>query len=234
MEHLSFTEGGLHFEELITEDQKTAAYRLRYEICSLRLKWIPGDPATRLETDKWDAIAHHFGVFNQSGQLIAYMRMVPDSPASTMTRECFPYLIKHRDTPVPMEESADLSRLIVDPAYHGRKTLVAILLGLYRLTYARSVLKGRGIRYWYFVTNKREIQGIRLGLRVPVRVLGGDKTPDGKINYACRMDIKAGMVCMAIFAPRQYRRFRRTIQCLVTTATSTVGPIEAETIDIAA
>ncbi|MDG1474080.1 MAG: acyl-homoserine-lactone synthase, partial [Porticoccaceae bacterium] len=59
----------------VTQEQKDKAYRLRHEVYSKELKWVPESPDGR-EIDEFDAHAFLVCVENDSGQLIGTIRVI--------------------------------------------------------------------------------------------------------------------------------------------------------------
>ena len=114
--------------ELTTEQERQAAFRLRYETFAERLQWIPKN-TTGLDVDKYDLDARLVGVYREQ-ELMATCRIIPYGKPWMLT-EVFPYL-QH-----PIEsDSMELSRLSITTAHPLRLRIMAFAL----LTYQTSKL----------------------------------------------------------------------------------------------
>src|SRR3990172_11659286 len=68
-------EGGYVFRNIQDEDGRGKAYRLRHRVFAEDLQWVPR-AESELEIDEYDAPAIHFGVFDEAGNLLAYVRLL--------------------------------------------------------------------------------------------------------------------------------------------------------------
>lgn len=205
-QRLRFVEGSFDFRELVTLEDLEAAYRLRYEICVLKLKWIDGNPMTGHEIDEFDDASWHFGAFYR-GELIGYVRLTPEAAIpGLMSRVHFAELWQ-RDPAYAPEQSADLSRLVVLGAY--AEDVQQILRGLYRLAYAKARSNQPQLRYWYFVTSRRELRALRWRFHFPVRIIGRGVTSDGKTTYVASLDLKHSRFTVGLLTPWRLHYFER-------------------------
>jgi N-acyl-L-homoserine lactone synthetase len=196
---LRYTDGTIEFRELVAPEEIMEAYRFRYRICVERLNWVKGDPSRRIERDTWDDVAWHFGAF-KDGRLVGYVRLTPDTLGrNIMSRVCFGGLFHRPDPHFNMDETGDISRLILEPGLaRNQKEFLRVLFGLYRLAYGRARIQG--IRYWYFVTSRQEIQGLRYKGLFPVRVLGHGVL-GGKDTYVATLDLARARFVLLMWAP---------------------------------
>ncbi|HVQ44145.1 MAG TPA: GNAT family N-acyltransferase [Candidatus Saccharimonadia bacterium] len=207
-EVIYFEHDGMRFTELTSPQQLHAAYELRYRICVEKLHWVEGDPATRTESDEFDAHSYHFGCY--SGQeLVGYLRLTKETaPPGTMTRTYFPELW-HRDPHYPKARTADITRLLLDrPRLPNPKSMLPALRGLYRLAYGRSQLCRPTIQYWYFITTPKLLGGLRWRLGLPVKKIGQGITSDGKMTYVAGLSLRRGGLQLLLLAPWRLNYFR--------------------------
>lgn len=210
LHRLEFKLSTFVFKELHSSEEIREAYRLRYRICVEQLHWIEGDPTQKIETDEFDPYAFHFGCYDDD-KLIGYMRMNrEDSPAGIMSRNYFIHLWQ-KDPQYNPVHTADLSRLIVDQPYvKNMSSLQKIVVGLYRLAYARTRLETPQINYWYFITTKRMLFALKWKMNFPVKQVGSGVTSDGKTTYVAALDLAKGRRRLMLLAPWRLRTFERT------------------------
>lgn len=144
-------------------DNLWRAFALRYEVYCCERGFLPAaNYPDRLESDEYDERAAHFFSFDDAGELVGYVRLVP-----AVNDDPFPfqhYCSMDDQTPPPPCEAMEVSRLIIRQDYRRARTgsvpnlenvvlgrraadSSAVLLDLYRQMYAYS--QGRGVRYWY-------------------------------------------------------------------------------------
>jgi acyl homoserine lactone synthase len=111
--NLNIKEQGFVMKNLISEDEKNQAYRLRYSIFCKELKWVP-ETETSLEIDTFDDDAVFLGVLNEHGQLMAFIRIIK-SGKRFMLEEIFSFLVSPEHTIRKESDTAELSRLCVIP-----------------------------------------------------------------------------------------------------------------------
>src|SRR3989337_1628780 len=68
-------EGGYVFRNIHDEDDRVKAYRLRHQVFAEDLQWVPRTEG-ELEVDGYDVPAVHFGVLDDVGKLLAYVRLL--------------------------------------------------------------------------------------------------------------------------------------------------------------
>lgn len=209
LKHLHFKKNKFEFRELVTKEELQLAYRFRYDICVKQLHWIKGDPVHQVERDEYDEYSYHFGCFLE-GKMVGYIRMTPEiAPVVIMSRKYFPRLW-HNDPDYPKDRSADISRLIIAREQrHNRKQLKLILMGLYRLTYARARLVRPSIRYWYFITSPVMARALHWQFGFSVKKHGHGVTSDGKLTYVASLDLEKGWRRLLLLAPLRLRYFER-------------------------
>lgn len=117
--------------------EKDIIGRLRYRVFVLQLGWVPGDPATSLELDELDELAHHIGVFdNATGELVGYVRIIQgDTPKGLLLEQpaFAPLLLPGMYFDAT---TAEVSRLCAKP---GNTDIVGVLSHLVRAIYGFAV-----------------------------------------------------------------------------------------------
>lgn len=106
--------------------------RRRYEVFAQRLKWVTGDPTTRLELDELDETATHIGAFDSAGTFVGYVRIIRGGTSGGMLlqKPAFAQLMPDRlDTSV---KTAEISRLCVRLSEANSPQLEELLLTMYR------------------------------------------------------------------------------------------------------
>jgi N-acyl amino acid synthase of PEP-CTERM/exosortase system len=146
------------------------AYALRYAVYCLECRFLdPQAYPDGLETDSVDCVSAHFGAYNQRGELVGYVRLVPPDAQGRLPWESHNMARREGARLPPRAHSAEISRLMVredyrrrigdmlsgvaqpDTSAHGwkdrRSTSPQILLTLYRQMYLYSL--ANGVLHWY-------------------------------------------------------------------------------------
>jgi N-acyl amino acid synthase of PEP-CTERM/exosortase system len=162
-------------------------FQLRYQVYCIERGFLdPGSYPDSKESDEYDDYSAHFSVENRRGEVIAYTRLVPPSPATGR----FPWsdrcmgVFEGVELPAP-EQAAEISRLMVrsdyrrstadralddecpvlaPPSASAVSTAAPLVLALYRQVY-RHCLES-GIRYWYAAMEKALTRSLaRMGFK---------------------------------------------------------------------
>lgn len=123
-----------------TNEERARAFRLRFEVYCQECGYL--DPACYpdvLERDAFDDCAEHVLVYNRVGETVGCVRLVFASSLGLPTQDYFPSYAASDGAHV-----AEVSRLIVAPAYRGASK--PILLTLAQTLYRECVQ--RGITGW--------------------------------------------------------------------------------------
>jgi acyl homoserine lactone synthase len=124
---IGFREGRYTIATLVTEDERRAGYRLRHKVFAEMLQWVPCRE-DGMETDDYDADGISLGIFNDSAQLVAVVRLLPPSGRFMLEQEFRSFLSPdHRIRKTP--DTTEITRLTVDPD-SGDKGLYAGLMRL--------------------------------------------------------------------------------------------------------
>lgn len=154
----------LHEEEFCirtveTEREKELAYRFRYRIFCRALRWIaPSAPG--IDRDRYDDWATLLGVFAESGDLRALVRILPPTKPFMLESDFAPLLAPDHDVR-KAPDTIELTRFAVDPAAvqtPGLSQKLSLLLykGLYHWCQSNAV------RYAYLVVEKYFFRAIQL------------------------------------------------------------------------
>lgn len=112
------TEGSYCARLICASDTSEASLfqRLRYDYFVHEKSWVPADPDNpRLETDCYDAFAHHLAVFREQ-KLVAYLRLLDgQAPCGLMLDHEFRCLLPTNSLPLIHDGSVELSRLVLAP-----------------------------------------------------------------------------------------------------------------------
>ncbi|MGD9896397.1 MAG: acyl-homoserine-lactone synthase [Candidatus Methylacidiphilaceae bacterium] len=136
---------------LTDEKERDLAYRFRYHVFCRALRWIsPSAPG--IDRDRYDDWATLLGVFEESGELRAMVRILPPTRPFMLESDFAPLLAPDhavRKTP----DTVELTRFAVDPSAaqtHGLSQKLSLLLykGLYHWCHINAV------RYTYLVVEK--------------------------------------------------------------------------------
>ncbi len=184
-------EGGFVVKNLVSDGEKTQAYRLRHRVYCEELGWVPRSESL-LEIDEYDRHAVFIGVFDQRRTLLAFCRLHLPGTAFMIERE-FSSLIGAWHKIRKQDDTAEASRLCV--AQEARRVVVRRGAGAYRLS--TVVYKGvyhwcsmNGVRYVYIVVEDKVYRMLRaMGFRS--RPVGAPVTmPDGCVAMAAVLDWK--------------------------------------------
>ncbi len=180
-----------YYEVRMLHDQRdlVPAYRLRHAVFAEQLKWVPAADSG-LETDAYDEVALHVGLFSPDNELMAYVRLLTAEHRFMMEKE-FRCVLgddfeirKERDT-------CELTRFCVSSDARSD-----IPVGLNRFANATAILfKGlyqvcldRGIRFAYGITD-RTIHRYLIMKGYPYELLGTPKEmPDGVVARGVILD----------------------------------------------
>lgn len=106
-----FCEGDWLVKTLQTDAERVDAYRLRHDVFAVELKWVL-PTSNRMESDYYDAFAVHFGIFNFSGQIDGYVRLIA-SPRPFMVEREFACLMTSVTGFVKTSNMVELTRICV-------------------------------------------------------------------------------------------------------------------------
>lgn len=182
-------EEGFVVKTITSEEERSAAYRLRHRIFCNELKWVLHS-TNDMESDEYDSNAVFFGVFDEHPRLVSFLRLIMPDRQFMMEKE-FLSLVdpNHRIRKGP--DTAEISRLCVAPEARnnhkiGNFDVHKISLILFKGVYQWCLLNK--MRYLYAVT---ELKIFRLYCLkgFPYRMIGRPtKMPDGVTVVAVVLD----------------------------------------------
>jgi acyl homoserine lactone synthase len=186
---LIIEENGFVIKNLTDGDEKDQAYRLRHQVFCKELKWVP-ETEESLEIDTFDDNAVFLGVFNEYGQLMAFIRIIKPEKRF-MLEEVFSFLVGPEHTIRKESDTAELSRLCVVPEARNHMTQSNFNTGMISMLVYKGVYqwcRNSGIRYLYFEVDYKFYkllckQGITCEMIGPPNIM-----PDGILATAVILD----------------------------------------------
>jgi acyl homoserine lactone synthase len=186
-----FREGDLTVKNLVSDEDKLHAYRLRNNIFCNELGWAL-QSQNGLEIDEYDKHAISLGVLDERGELLAFLRIILAERAFMIEKE-FLSLVDPRHAIRKESDTIELSRLCVAPK--SRKDKVAGNFGMYYI----SMLLFKGVYQWCLKNHTRHLYAVTehkiyklLCLRgFPCSLIGDPYVmPDGVIAVAFIVDLR--------------------------------------------
>jgi N-acyl amino acid synthase of PEP-CTERM/exosortase system len=182
-------EDELTVKTIIEASEKEQGFKLRHAIFAEELGWVPHGE-NKMEIDRYDRGAVHFGTFDTSGRLLSYLRLMPPGAPYMIERE-FINLVSPGHKIRKDLESTEITRLCV--AAEARKRSVkggfgshSIAMFLYKGVYNWCLINR--IRYLYMVI-EHKIFRLLSARGFPCKPVGDLVTmPDGVMAVAAIMD----------------------------------------------
>lgn len=123
-------EAGFVVKNLVSDEEKIQAHRLRHRVYCEELEWVPRSE-TLMEIDEYDSHAAFIGVFNEDHALVAFMRLtLPGAPF--MIEKEFSSLIGPWHQIRKQSDTTEASRSCVAPEARG--LFVRGSFGVHRLS----------------------------------------------------------------------------------------------------
>jgi acyl homoserine lactone synthase len=182
-------EGGFFVKDLVTGDENARGYRLRHEVFSKELSWVP-ENGDGLERDSYDESAVGFGVFDGHHELCAHLRLLLP-PGRFMLEKEFSGLVGPGHQVRKERDTAEVSRLCVAAGARNRKVQTgpgaySIPMFLYKGVYHWCIR--HGVRRLYLVVEYKVLR-LLLAQGFPCKLIGSAGTmPDGVTAVAAEMD----------------------------------------------
>ncbi len=212
-------EGAYFFAEINDKDDRVKAYRLRHRIFAETLKWVPCTE-TELEIDEYDPYAVHFGVFNESGRMLAYLRLLKADRVYMLERE-FLCTINGGQELRKETSSCELTRFCVDRS--ARNVLVSTDFGDFPL----FMLLFKGVYQWCMLNGIEIIYGVtdRFVFRLAnmrgflLQPLGSPVCmPDGVVALSFRLDCREFRSLASVSRPGTVRWFSQKPRIFLSSA----------------
>jgi acyl homoserine lactone synthase len=178
-------------KNIINKREMLDAYRLRHKIFCQELGWV-SDKSSSFEIDSYDLHAVPIGVFDAQGDLKAFLRIITSRNTFMMEKE-FPYLLQDDYEIQKKSDTAEISRLCVDPGARTEK-----ITGNFGVHYVSMILyKGvyhwclkNNVRYLYLVVEEK-VYRLLCAKGFPCDLIGEPRVmPDGVVAVAAMLDWK--------------------------------------------
>jgi len=166
MDDIEFRENGFVVKTLHGE-QLTQSYRLRHKVFAESLKWVP-ETTDREEVDLYDLWATTVGLLQDDGVVVGVARLLPSSGLFMLEKE-FGSLLPAGYQIRKTSDTAEITRLAVDPEIRDRGLSSKIMLGLLKGVYQWAVVND--IRYYYLEVEHRFFRTLR-ALGFPCEMIG--------------------------------------------------------------
>lgn len=134
------------------------SYRFRHKVFAELLKWVPAS-VDREEVDMYDLWGITVGLLHRDGTLLGMARLLPSSGKFMLESEfgaLLPSGYNVRKTP----DTAEITRLAVDPYIRDTKLSTRIMLGVLKGIYQWAV--ENEIRYYYLEVEHRFLRALRM------------------------------------------------------------------------
>jgi len=212
MKRLKFEVNGYVIKELDRHNHQEieAALKLRYEVFCKKLKWVRS-PEKGKEYDRYDEYATFFGVFNASGKMVGFARIVPYNPHGFMFQNEFHELIDSEEIKkIDLKKTIEISRLAVTPTLQGL-TLNGNKISkyLFKLIYKWSKIHKK--RYWVFCVTEEYLKKLQKLFPIPIHIIGKSKEyQKGVISRLAMIDLKEAeqKVRSQLLKPQFFRLFK--------------------------
>ena len=175
-------------KNIVYADEIEQAYRLRHEVFSGELAWVPISSDGR-EVDAYDVHAEHFGVF-RNHRIASYLRLVMPDYRFMLEKE-FSCLVSPDHEIRRASDTCEVSRLCVSQNERGTKVdttigHIGVSMFLYRSVYQWCIRYG--VRHLYLVVEHRVYRLLSM-LGFPCSLVGEPtRMPDGVVAVAAVMD----------------------------------------------
>ncbi len=174
---LMVQEDNFLIKTLNAHEEMEQGYRLRHEVFSEELRWVPVSEDGK-EVDDYDGFASCLGVFDEGQNLVGHARLIT-SPNPFMIDREFACLITEGQKIEKSRDMAEITRLCVKRDGRKGDYLLRVSNLLYRGIYHWSAM--RGIRHLIMVVDWRYFRLLRF-TGIPVRAMGSFKVMPDKVH----------------------------------------------------
>lgn len=164
---IAFYEGEFLIKTLTSEAELQQAYRLRHRVFAETLQWVPPTDDGK-EMDMYDLWGVTVGLFGDDGTLLGMARLLPRSGKFMLENE-FGALLHEGYTIRKEEDTAEITRLAVNPDIRDPKLSTRVMLGVLKGIYQWAV--ENDIRYYYLEVEHRFLRALRM-LGFPCEPIG--------------------------------------------------------------
>ena len=166
LKDVEFREGEFTVRTLREEELKSS-YRFRHKVFAEQLKWVPASPDGE-EMDLYDLWGKTVGVIGYDGTLLGMARLLPAS-GQFMLEKDFGALVPPEYRIRKASDTAEITRLAVDPEIRDRKLSTTIMLAVLKGIYQWAV--ENEVRYYYLEVEHRFLRALRI-LGFPCEPIG--------------------------------------------------------------
>lgn len=166
LKDVEFREGEFTVRTLREEELK-GSYRFRHRVFAEQLKWVPVSPDGE-EMDLYDLWGKTVGVLGNDGTLLGMARLLP-AAGQFMLEKDFGALLPLEYKIRKASDTAEITRLAVDPDIRDAKLSTTILLSVLKGIYQWAV--ENEIRYYYLEVEHRFLRALRM-LGFPCEPIG--------------------------------------------------------------
>lgn len=164
---IKFYEGEFLVKTLKEEAELQQAYRLRHRVFAETLQWVPPTDDGK-EMDMYDLWGVTVGLFGPNGALLGMARLLPSAGKFMLENE-FGALLPEDYAIRKERDTAEITRLAVNPDIRDPKLSTKIMLGLLKGIYQWAV--ENEIRYYYLEVEHRFLRALRM-LGFPCEPIG--------------------------------------------------------------
>lgn len=164
---IAFREGEFLVKTLEGKAELTQAYRLRHRVFAETLQWVPPTDDGQ-EMDMYDLWGVTVGLFHDDGTLLHMARLLPSSGKFMLENE-FGDLLSSEHTIRKEPDTAEITRLAVNPDIRDSKLSSRVMLGILKGIYQWAV--ENEIRYYYLEVEHRFLRALRM-LGFPCEPIG--------------------------------------------------------------
>ncbi len=180
---LIFQEEDFIVKTLSAPEEMEEAYRLRHDVFSEELRWVPPSPEG-LEKDTYDEFSHYIGVFSQSLELVGHLRFTT-TPNPFMVEKEFAVLMPEGSRINKAPDVFEVTRLCVRKDYRSTSGANVSRM-LYKSTFQWSI--SNEMRHSVIVVDYRCFRHLRLS-GLTIDPIGEFKVmPDGVKAAVCNID----------------------------------------------
>lgn len=164
---VKFFEGNFLIKTVETREEMIQAYQLRHRVFAEQLRWVP-ETEDGQEMDMYDLWGVTVGLFDQRETLLGMARLLPSAGKFMLENE-FGALLPQGYTIRKERDTAEITRLAVNPAIQDKKLSTQVLLGVLKGIYQWAV--ENEVRYYYLEVEHRFLRALRM-LGFPCEPIG--------------------------------------------------------------
>ena len=181
---LIFEEENFLVKTLSTHEEMEAAFRLRHDVFSMELKWVPPS-SDGMEKDPYDSFSRYLGVFDTSGLLVGHIRIITSEHPFMVEKE-FSCMMPEGAKVTKTADVAEITRLCVRKDIRSNQSMACIPNLLYKGLYHWNM--GNDVRHSLMVVDKRCFRHLRLSGLPVEQLYDFVMMPDGVKAGVCNLD----------------------------------------------